>query len=81
MVRPHDRAVQGSVAGFRLGGLGGDGVSSCPVSLFRKRQFDTTVIVTCGFWYVRFALTSVTLRNSWRSEARRSIIGQCGATR
>ena len=32
-------------------------MSSCPASLFRKRQFDATVIVTCVRWYLRFALS------------------------
>ena len=32
-------------------------MSSCPAPLFRKRQFDATVIVTCVRWYLRFALS------------------------
>ena len=32
-------------------------MSSCPASLFRRRQFDATVIVTCVRWYLRFALS------------------------
>jgi len=32
-------------------------VSSGPASLFRKRQFDAAVIVTCVRWYLRFALS------------------------
>ena len=32
-------------------------MSSGPASLFRKRQFDAAVIVTCVRWYLRFALS------------------------
>jgi transposase-like protein len=32
-------------------------MSACRPTLFRKRQFDPAVIVTCVRWYLRFSLS------------------------
>jgi len=32
-------------------------MKSCQPSLFRNRQFEPTVIVTCVQWYLRFSLS------------------------
>ena len=32
-------------------------MSSCRPPLFRKRQFEPTIIVTCVRWYLRFSLS------------------------